>query len=92
MVLWDKLGRVSDYLRRLRLSLGPDSYFQYKRERKYERERADDTRARVQDSAEQESVRQVRESEYEERYAREGERDIARERSERANEAEPDGS
>jgi hypothetical protein len=92
MVLWDKLRRVSDYLRKLRLSLGPDSYFHYKRERKYERERADDARARVQDSAEQEEVREVRESEYEERYARERERDIARERSERADEVEPDGS
>jgi hypothetical protein len=29
MGLWDKLRHASDYLRKLRLSLGPDSYFQY---------------------------------------------------------------
>jgi hypothetical protein len=95
MVLWDKLGRVSDYLQRLRLSLGPDSYFHYKRERKYERKRADDAHERVKDSAERErdeSERDVREGEYQERYARERERDIARERSERTDEAEPDAS
>jgi hypothetical protein len=87
MVLWDKLGRVSDYLRRLRLSLGPDSYFHYKSERKYELKRADEARARVQDSAEHErdeAERDVRQSEYQERYARE--------RSERTDEVEPDGS
>jgi hypothetical protein len=40
MGLWDKLGQASDYLRKKRLSLGPDSYFQYKRERKRERKHA----------------------------------------------------
>jgi hypothetical protein len=95
MVLWDKLGQVNDYLRRLRLSLGPDSYFQYKRRRKYERKQADEARERAKDSAERardEAERDVREGEYEERYARERERDIARDRSERVDEVEPDGS
>jgi hypothetical protein len=96
MVLWDKLGRVSDYLRRLRLSLGPDSYFHYKRERKYERKRAaDDAHERVKDSAERkrdESERDVREGEYQKRYASEREREIAREPSERTDEVEPDAS
>jgi hypothetical protein len=92
MGLWDKLGRVSDYLRKLRLSLGPDSYFQYKRKRTHERKGADHARERAKDSAER--VREAegdaeREREYDERYARERERDSAPDRTERTEEIEP---
>jgi hypothetical protein len=93
MGLWDRLGRASDYLRKLRLSLGPDSYFQYKRKRKQAddaRER-EDVREREEGRAEQERELAegdaAREREYEERYAREREGDIAGARNE---EIEPD--
>lgn len=85
MGLWDKLGRASDHLRKLRLSLGPDSYFQYRRKRK----QADDARGRADGRAERERVLAegdvTREHEYEERYARE--RDSAAVQPE---EADPD--
>jgi len=48
MGLRDKLRQASDYLRKLQLSLGPDSYFQYKRGRKLERKH---TREQTEDSA-----------------------------------------
>jgi hypothetical protein len=92
MGLWDKLGRVSDYLRRLRLSLGPDSYFQYKRERTHERKQADHARERAKNSAEREREAEgdaEREREYDERYTRERERDTTRERTQRGEEIEP---
>jgi len=92
MGLWDKLGRVSDYLGKLRLSLGPDSYFQYKRGRTHERKEADHARERAKDSADRKHEAErgaEREREYDERYARERERDIARERTERTEEIEP---
>ena len=38
MGVWDKLRQVSSDVR---LSRGPDSYFQYKGKREYERTRAD---------------------------------------------------
>jgi len=88
MGLWDKLGRASDYLRKLRLSLGPDSYFQYKRGRTHERKEANHARERAKDSAEREHEAErdaEREREYDERY----ERDIARERTESTEEIEP---
>jgi hypothetical protein len=90
MGLWDKLRQASNYLRKLRLSLGRDSYYQYKRGRKDERRQADRAHERAKDSAERVREGAEREREYEERYTREGEGDIARERTERAEEIEPD--
>ncbi len=90
MGLWDNARRASDYLRKLRLSRGPDSYFRYKEDRKYERKQADRARAHADDSAERAREKAEREHEYEERYTRERERDIAKERTERAEEMEPD--
>jgi hypothetical protein len=90
MVLGDKLRQASDYLRKLRLSLGPDSYFQYKRGRKHERKQADHAREHAKDSAEGEREGSERKLEYEERYTREREGGVAPERTERAEEMEPD--
>jgi hypothetical protein len=83
MGLWDKLGRASDYLRKLRLSLGPDSYFQYKRERKQADEAREREAAREREQGRAERERELaegdaaRDREYEARYAREREGDIA---------------
>jgi hypothetical protein len=92
--LLDKLRQASNYLRKLRLSLGPDSYFQYKRRRNYARKQADHAREHVGDSAdrereeaEHEREKAARERDYEERYAREREGDAA---PKRAGEVEPD--
>ena len=90
MGLWDKLRQAGNYLRKLRLSLGPDSYFQYKRGRKYQRKRADEARERARDSAEREREKTGREGEHEERYAREREVDAGRERRERPEGMESD--
>jgi hypothetical protein len=97
MGAWDKLRQTGDYLRKLRLSLGPDSYFHYKREKKYERKRADRAREHAERSADQEREaaqrgrdKAERERGYEERYARELEGDVAPERTERADESEAD--
>jgi hypothetical protein len=90
MGLWDRLGQVSSYLRKLRLSLGPGSYFQYRRGREYERKRAEHESDRATDSAARKRGEAERERGYDERYAGERERDIARERSERPEEIEPD--
>jgi hypothetical protein len=90
MVLWDKLRQASNNFRKLRLSLGPDSYFQYKRGRKSERKQADRAREQAKDSAQREREEAGRGREYEERYTREREGDIARERTERAGEMEAD--
>jgi hypothetical protein len=90
MGLWDKLRQASDYLRKLRLSLGRDSYYQYKRGRKHDRKQADHAREQAKDSAGREREEVERGREYEERYTREREGDIARERTERAEEMEPD--
>lgn len=93
MGLWDKLRQAGNNLRKLRLSLGPDSYHQYKRGRKYERkqaDRADRAREQAKDSAQREREGAERGRGYEERYAREREGDIAPERTERAEETEAD--
>jgi hypothetical protein len=90
MGLWDKPRQASNYLRKLRLSLGPDSYSEYKRGREYERVRADHVREDAKDSAERDREKAERERGYEERYTREREGDIARERTERAEGTEPD--
>jgi hypothetical protein len=93
----DQLRQASSYLRKLRLPLGPDSYFQYKRERNYERKQADHARWHAKDSAARERAeadrergKAERERQYDERYTRERGGDIARERTERAEETEPD--
>jgi hypothetical protein len=79
MGLWDKLRQWGNALRKLRLSLGPDSYYQYKRTRKYDQKQAVHDRAEAQDSAEREREETARdaarERDYEQRYARERERD-----------------
>jgi hypothetical protein len=90
MGLWDKLRQAGNNLRKLRLSLGPDSYYQYKRGRKYERKQADRAREQAKDSAQREREVAGRGRGYEERYAREREGDNARERTELAEETEPD--
>jgi hypothetical protein len=90
MSAWDKLRQVGNYLRTLKVSLGPDSYSQYKRERKNERKQADHAREHEEQSAERDRESAEREREYEERYAREREGDVARERTQRAEEMEPD--
>jgi hypothetical protein len=93
MALLDQLRQASNYLRKLRLSLGPDSYFQYKRARKGERKQADHAREHANDSAEREREKAERgreKAEHEERYTREREGDVARERTERAEEMEAD--
>jgi hypothetical protein len=88
MGLLDKLRQATSHLRKLRRSLGPDSYSQYKRKRNYERKQAGYDRDRARDSAELEREAAEREREHAERYEREG--DIARERTERAEGMEPD--
>jgi hypothetical protein len=90
MGLWDKLRQVSTDVRKLRLSRGPDSYFRYKGKREYERKRDDREREGAKDSAEREREEAEREREYAERYEREREGDIARERTERAEGMGPD--
>jgi hypothetical protein len=75
MGLWDKLTQAGDYLRRLRLSRGPDSYFRYRRERDYERKQAERARKDSRASAQAERAEAERGREYEERYMREREGD-----------------
>ena len=90
MGLWDKLRQASNYPRKLRLSRGPGSYFQYKLRRKHDRKQAERTHEHAKDSAERERDKAERERDYGERYKREREGDIARERTEQAQETEPD--
>jgi hypothetical protein len=91
MGLLDKLKQASSYLRKLRLSLGPDSYFQYKRRRVDARHQAEHAHehAAERDREEAEHGRQhaAREREYDERYARERRADLD---PEQAEELEPD--
>ena len=82
MGLADNLRQASTYLRKLRLSRGPDSYFQYKRQRNQERTEADHARERARDTAERQRREAARERRHEERYAQEREGDLAREQSE----------
>ena len=77
MGLWDKL-------RKLRLSHGRDSYFQYKGRREVERRERDHTREHAADAAEREREKAERERGYEERYTREREGGTAREQAQRA--------
>jgi hypothetical protein len=90
MRLLDKLSQASRNLRKLRLSLGPDSYFQYKRRRQQERAEADRVRRHASESAareRQEAENAAREREFGARYEREGRRDVG---PEQAEEVEPD--
>jgi hypothetical protein len=87
MGLWDKLREARDYLRKRR---DPDSYFQYKRKRDYERKDAEEGRERTRDAANRERGEAERAREYKERYAADRESDIAEKRAERAEEVEPD--
>ena len=72
MGLWDKL-------RKLRLSRGRDSYFQYKGRREVERREEDHAREHAADKAEREREKAKRERGYEERYRRERESDTGSE-------------
>jgi hypothetical protein len=90
MGLGDKLKNLTHSARKLRRSLGPDSYFQYKRRRDYERKEEEHQRERAQGRAEQEREEAARGRGYEARYSADRERDIARERTERAEKTEPD--
>jgi hypothetical protein len=92
MGLWGKLRQATDYLRKLRLSLGPDSYFQYKRRRKSEhaREQAEDSAQRTRAEAERGREKAERELGYDQRYTREREADAAQEQAKRPEELEPD--
>jgi hypothetical protein len=90
MGLWDKLRQVSTDVRKLRLSRGPDSYFQYKGKREFERKRDNREREQAAGESEREREEAERERRYEERYTGERERHIARERTEQAEETEPD--
>lgn len=97
MGLLDKLRQSSNYLLKLRSSLGPDSYFNYKQRRKYDRQEADHAREDAKDSAQRKREDAARSREkterergYDERYAHEREGDVAREPTERAEKMEPD--
>lgn len=94
MGLRDNLRQASDYLRKLRLSLGPDSYFQYKRgrklERKHAREQTEDSARRKRAEADRGRETVERQRGYDERYTREREGDAAQEQTKRPEEPEPD--
>ena len=94
MGLRDKLRQASDYLRKLRLSLGPDSYFQYKRgrklERKHTREQTEASARRKRAKADRGRETVERQRGYDERYTREREGDAAQEQTKRPEELEPD--
>jgi hypothetical protein len=90
MGLWDKLRQASADVRKLRLSRGPGSYFRYKRNREYERKLDDREREHAAGEAEREREQAERKRNYEERYTGERQRHIARERTEQADETEPD--
>jgi hypothetical protein len=90
MGLWDKVRQVSTDVRKLWSSRGPDSYFQYKGKREYERKRDDREREQAKGDAERKREKAERERHYEERYTGEREHHIARERKEQAEETEPD--
>jgi hypothetical protein len=94
MGLRDKLRQASDYLRKLRLSLGPDSYFQYKRgrklERKHTREQTEDSARRKRAEADRGRETVERQRGYDERYTREREGHAAQEQTKRPEELEPD--
>jgi hypothetical protein len=90
MGLWDKLRQVSTDFGKLRLSRGPDSYFQYKWKREHNRKRADHERERAKGEAERDREEAERERGYDARYTGERERHIARERTEQAEGTEPD--
>lgn len=90
MGLRDKLTQARDSIRELRLSLRPDSYFQYKRGRESERKRAEEEREQALGSAERSRGDAERVHDYEERYEGEREHHAGGERSERADDAPTD--
>ena len=75
MGLGDKLRQGSNYLRKLWLSRGPDSYFQYKLGRDVKRREADHAAEHEREEAEHGREKAERERGYDERYAREHESD-----------------
>jgi hypothetical protein len=91
MGLLDRLRQASSYLRKLRVSLGPDSYFQYKRQRVDARKQTERAREHAadadRDQAEHRRANAARERGYDERYARERKGDVG---PEQAEEVKPD--
>ena len=90
MGLWDKLRQFSTDVRKLRLSRGPGSYFEYKGKREEERKLDEHEHERAKDDAEREREKAERERGYDERYTGERERQVARERTKHPEETEPD--
>ena len=90
MGLWDKLRQASVDLRKMWISRSPDSYFEYKGKREHDRKEDDRARERQEASADREREKAERERGFEERYAREREAETGRERTEQAEETEPD--
>jgi hypothetical protein len=88
--LWDKVRQARGDLRKVWISRGPDSYFEYKGKREHERKEDDQARERQEASAEREREKAERESGFEERYTREREAETGRQRTEQAEETEPD--
>jgi hypothetical protein len=88
--LRDKLRRASVDLRKLWISRRPDSYFEYKGKREHERKEDDHARERQADAVAREREKAERERGFEERYTREREADVRRERTKRAEKTEPD--
>ena len=70
MGLRDKLKQAGNWLRELRQSRGPDSYFRYELRRKNDRKQAEHTRARAEKSADRERDKAEREAGYEQRWDR----------------------
>ena len=90
MGLWDKLRQVGTDVRKLRLSHGPGSYFEYKGKREEERKLDDREHEHDMDDAERDRKKAERERGYDERYTAERERQVARERRKHPDETEPD--
>ena len=90
MGLWDKLRQASVDLRKMWISRSPDSYVEYKGKREHDRKEDDRARERQEASADREREKAERERGFEERYTREREAETGRERTEQAEENEPD--
>jgi hypothetical protein len=75
MGLGDKLRQASKSLRKLRLSRGPDSYFQYKLGREHKRKEAEHAREGEREELERRRETAERERGYDERYTRERQSD-----------------
>jgi hypothetical protein len=68
MGVGDRLKSIGSYVRKLRRSTDPDSYYQYRRGRERERKEAEHVREDAERHGEQERVEAERGRDYEERY------------------------